>query len=152
MPTEAPVLLDFFRGMRGTIHVTFEEARRAQCLRDVLVHVVDRVLVCDRRGRFRRTGIRAMTSMRMSCAELFRRGALRAVYHGTPERATLKELARTNPNLVEGSTRVMLRLNRCSAPVPSRRPVEGSTALSDGRNGSHNSANAARGFGPRRCP
>jgi transposase len=43
-------------------------------------------------------------------SELLRRGALRAVCHGSPERAALKELARTYQNRVEDGTRVMLRL------------------------------------------
>jgi transposase len=51
MPTEALVLVEFFRGMRGTIHVTFEEGTQAQWLHDLLVPVVDRVVVCDRRGK-----------------------------------------------------------------------------------------------------
>src|SRR5207244_9014887 len=51
LPTEAAQLVAFFRGMRGAIHVTFEEGTQAQWLHDVLVRVVDRVLVCDRRGR-----------------------------------------------------------------------------------------------------
>ena len=40
--------------MRGSIHVTFEEGTQAQWLYDLLVPVVDRVLVCDRRGEKRR--------------------------------------------------------------------------------------------------
>lgn len=43
-------------------------------------------------------------------AELLRRGGLRAVYHGSAHRAVLKELTRTYRNLVEDTTRVMLRL------------------------------------------
>jgi len=38
------------------------------------------------------------------------RGELRAVYHGSAERATLKELTRAYRNLVEDATRVMLRI------------------------------------------
>ncbi len=51
MPTEAQVLVEFFRAMRGSIHVTFEEGTQAQWLHDLLVPVVDRVIVCDRRGQ-----------------------------------------------------------------------------------------------------
>jgi len=90
-PTEEQAVLEFFRGMRGSIHVTFEEGTQAQWLYDLLVPVVDRVLVCDRRGEKRR-------------------GGLRAVYHGSPHRSTLRELTRTYQNVVEDSTRVMLRL------------------------------------------
>src|SRR4030065_747644 len=43
-------------------------------------------------------------------SERLRRGGLRAVYHGDGHRATLKELTRAYTNLVEDSTRVMLRL------------------------------------------
>jgi hypothetical protein len=46
------------------------------------------------------------TSCRSSCAG----GGLRAVYHGSPHRSTLRELTRTYQNVVEDSTRVMLRL------------------------------------------
>ena len=30
LPTDAPAILEFFRGMRGAIHVTFEEGTQAQ--------------------------------------------------------------------------------------------------------------------------
>ena len=53
-PTEEQAVLEFFSGMRGSIHVTFEEGTQAQWLYDLLVPVVDRVLVCDRRGEKRR--------------------------------------------------------------------------------------------------
>jgi hypothetical protein len=48
IPTEGQAILEFFRGMRGSIHVTFEEGTQAQWLYDLLVNRVDRVLVCDR--------------------------------------------------------------------------------------------------------
>lgn len=109
MPTEASTIVEFFRGMRGSVHVTFEEGTQAQWLHDLLSPVVDRVLVCDRRGESQH-GNKADQLDADMLSELLRRGALRAVYHGNPERAALKELARTYQNLVEDSTRVMLRL------------------------------------------
>src|SRR5438034_7429621 len=33
VPTEAPALVEFFRGMRGAVHVVFEEGTQAQWLR-----------------------------------------------------------------------------------------------------------------------
>jgi hypothetical protein len=48
LPTDAPALLEYFRGMRGAIHVTFEEATQAQWLHDLLVPVVDRVVATVR--------------------------------------------------------------------------------------------------------
>jgi len=109
LPTEAPALVEFFRGMRGTIHVAFEEGTQAQWLHDLLVPVVDRVVVCDRRGE-RRQGNKGDQVDADALSDLLRRGSLRAVYHGSAHRATLKELTRAYANLVEDTTRVMLRL------------------------------------------
>jgi transposase len=108
-PTEEQALLDFFQGMCGSVHVTFEEGTQAQWLHDLLVDCVDRVVVCDRRGekRQRRKDDQADAD---ELSELLRRGALRAVYHGSPHRSTLRELTRTYQNVVEDATRVMLRL------------------------------------------
>jgi transposase len=108
-PTEEQAILEFFRGMRGAVHVTFEEGTQAQWLYDLLEDHVDRVLVCDRRGekRHRRKDDQADAD---ELSELLRRGALRAVYHGSPHRSTLRELTRTYQNVVGDSTRVMLRL------------------------------------------
>jgi hypothetical protein len=46
--TEETALTEFFRGMRGSVHVAFEEGTQAQWLHDLLVPLVDRVVVCDR--------------------------------------------------------------------------------------------------------
>ena len=109
LPTEEPALLEFFQGMRGAIHVTFEEGTQAQWLHDLLVGRVDRVLVCDRRGKARQ-GNKGDQADADQLSELLRRGALRAVYHGSPHRSTLRELTRTYQNVVEDATRVMQRL------------------------------------------
>jgi hypothetical protein len=50
LPTEAPALVEFFRGMRGAVHVAFEEGTQAQWLHDLLVPLVHQVVVCDRHG------------------------------------------------------------------------------------------------------
>lgn len=70
---------------------------------------MERVVVCDRRGESRQ-GNKGDQVDADQLSELLRRGGLRAVYHGSASRATLKELARTYRTLVEDSTRVMLRL------------------------------------------
>jgi transposase len=95
--------------MRGRIQVAFEEGTQAQWLHDLLEPLVDRVVVCDRRGKSRE-GNKGDQVDADELSELLRRGALRTVYHGSPDRATLKELARTYQNVVEDATRVMLRL------------------------------------------
>lgn len=109
LATEAAALLEFFAGMRGTIHVAFEEGTQAQWLHDLLEPRVDRVVVCDRRGQ----GQRGNKGDRVDADELseqLRLGGLRAVYHGSPERAVLREVARNYRNVVDDRRRVMLRL------------------------------------------
>jgi len=109
VPTEEKALVEFVRGMRGAIHVAFEEGTQAQWLHDLLVPLVERVVVCDRRGQ-RRQGNKNDAVDAAELAELLRRGGLRAVYHGSAHRADLKEFTRTYRSLVEDATRVMLRL------------------------------------------
>jgi len=109
VPTEEAALLEFFRGLRGSIHVAMEEGTQAQWLHELLAPRVDRVVVCDRRGQARR-GNKGDQVDADQLSEELRRGGLRAVYHGGGRRAALKELTRTYQNLVEDSPRVMLRL------------------------------------------
>lgn len=109
LPTSAPTIVEFFRGMRGSIHVAFEDGTQAQWLHDLLVPFVDRVVVADRRGASRH-GNKGDQMDADQLSELLRVGALRAVYHSSPHRETLRELARAYTNLVEDSTRVMQRL------------------------------------------
>jgi transposase len=109
LPTEAPALTEFFRAMRGTVQVAFEEGTQAQWLHDLLVPLVTRVVVCDRHGEPRR-GNKGDRMDADQLSERLRCGGLRAVYHGSAPRGTLKELTRTYRYLVEDATRVMLRL------------------------------------------
>lgn len=109
LPTEEAALVEFIGGMRGRIHVTFEEGTQAQWLHDLVTPMVERVVVCDRRGESKR-GNKGDGVDCEQLSELLRRGALRPVYHGSPGVGSLKELTRTYENLVEDSTRAMLRL------------------------------------------
>lgn len=109
VPTDAAALVEYFRGMRGTIYVAFEEGTQAQWLHDLLAPIVHQVVVCNRRGQTQH-GNKGDQSDADEISDLLRCGRLRAVYHGGTDRATLKELARTYSNLVEDSTRVMQRL------------------------------------------
>lgn len=108
LPTEASALVEFFRSMRGTIHVAFEEGTQAQWLHDLLAPLVDRLIVCGRRGEHRGNKGDQLDTDKLSHRLLS--GDLRAVYHGSSDRLTLQELSRTYTNVVEDSTRVMLRL------------------------------------------
>jgi transposase len=109
LPTAELAIVEFFRGMRGTVHVALEEGSQAQWLHALVAPLVDRVVVCDRRGEPRQ-GNKGDQVDADQLSELLRRGALRAVYHGSAHRADLKELTATYRNLVEDATRVMLRL------------------------------------------
>jgi transposase len=122
--TEAEALLEFFRGMRGSIHVALEEGTQAQWLHDLLEPVVARVVVCDRRGESR-GGNKGDEEDADRLSELLRRNGLRSVYHGSSYRATLKELTRTYSNLVDDSTRVMQRLKALLRARAIRAPGRG---------------------------
>ncbi len=109
LPTEGRAVVEFFRGLRGPVHVALEEGTQAQWLHDLLVPLVQRVVVCDRHGEKRRGNKGDRVDADQLAVRLWR-GELRAVYHGSPHRATLQELSRSYRNLVEDTTRVMLRL------------------------------------------
>ena len=81
VPTETSAIIEFFQGMRGTIHVTFEEGTQAQWLHDLITPLVARVVVCDRRGERRHANKHDLADAD-ELSEQLRRGGLRAVYHG----------------------------------------------------------------------
>ena len=88
VPTDAAALVEYFRGMRGQIHVAFEEGTQAQWLHDLLVPLVHQVIVCNRRGQSQQ-GNKGDQPDADELSELLRCGRLRAVYHGSADRATL---------------------------------------------------------------
>jgi transposase len=108
LTTDAGMLVEFIHSMCGSIHVAFEEGTQAQWLHNLLVPLVDRVVVCDRRGE-RRLGNKADKADADRISHLLRAGSLRAIYHGG-EYLELKELTRAYHNVVEDSTRVKQRL------------------------------------------
>jgi hypothetical protein len=81
VPTEEVALLEFFGGLRGSVHVAFEEGTQAQWLHDLLSSRVHRVLVCDRRGEKKQGNEGDLVDADQLSQDLLR-GALRAVYHG----------------------------------------------------------------------
>jgi transposase len=109
IPTEAVALEEFVGGMRGTVHVAFEEGTQAQWLHELLRPLVHRVVVCDRRGE-RRVGNKGDQVDADQLSRLLRSGDLHPVYHGTGHGAALRELTRAYTNVVDDSIRVMLRL------------------------------------------
>jgi transposase len=109
LETHGPTFTDFFSGMRGALHVAFEEGTQSQWLHDLLVPIAARVVVCDGR-RVRREGNKGDRVDADRLSELLRLGGLCSVYHGSTHLADLKEVTRAYRSLVEDSTRVMLRI------------------------------------------
>ncbi|HWW76068.1 MAG TPA: transposase [Pyrinomonadaceae bacterium] len=108
VPTEEKAIVALVRSW-PRVHVAFEEGTQAQWLHDVLIDQVERVVVCNVRGK----GPLANKDDRIDAdgmSEKLRVGDLKPVFHGAPEILTLKELVRNYNNLVEDSTRVMLRI------------------------------------------
>jgi hypothetical protein len=71
--THAATILDFIQGLRGTLHLTFEEGTHSAWLYDLLARRVARVLVCNPRqntllkGASESWGWRAASMRRRSC-------------------------------------------------------------------------------------
>jgi hypothetical protein len=76
LPREQAALSEYFRGMRGTIYVAFEEGTQAQWLHDLLVPLVHQVVVCNRRGE-NQQGNKSDRLAADQGSELLRRSALR---------------------------------------------------------------------------
>src|SRR5258708_33447015 len=81
--TKASTILQFIRGLRGDLHVTFEEGTWAAWLYDLLKPYVTNVVVCNpRRNALLKAGSRCDRIDARKLAELLRTNLLRPVYHG----------------------------------------------------------------------
>jgi transposase len=109
--TSASTILDFLKGLRGQVEVTFEEGTHAAWLYDVLKKTKATVIVCDpRKNRLLQDGNKSDRVDARKLAQLLRVGLLSPVYHGEHGTRDLKELVRSYEYLVEDSTRVMNRI------------------------------------------
>ena len=98
-------------GLRGTLHVTFEEGTWAAWLYDLLKLHVSRLVVCNpRKNALLKAGNKSDRIDARKLAELLRGNHLQAVYHGEMGVRTLRELARSYLTTVKDLTRVMSRL------------------------------------------
>ena len=94
--TKASSILQFIHGLRGELHVTWEEGTWAAWLYDLLQPHVQQVLVCDpRRNALLKEGNKSDKIDARKLADLLRTGMLRPVYHGEHGLRTLRELARS---------------------------------------------------------
>jgi hypothetical protein len=109
--TSAATILDFLKGLRGQVDVTFEEGTHAAWLYDRLKQTTATVIVCDpRQNRLLQDGHKSDKVDARKLAQLLHAGLLSPVYHGEHGTRDLKELVRSYEYLVEDSTRVMNRI------------------------------------------
>ena len=111
LETKATTILQFIHGLRGSLHVTFEEGTWAAWLYDLLKPHVTEVVVCNpRRNALLKVGNKNDRIDARKLAELLRAGLLSPVYHGETGVRTLKELSRSYLTINKDLTRVMNRL------------------------------------------
>jgi len=111
LATHASAILDFFHGLRGTLHVTFEEGTHSAWLYDLLVRRVAKLVVCNpRQNALLKAGNKSDAIDARKLAELLRAALLSPVYHGESSTQTVKHLGRSYVSLTEDTTRTMGRL------------------------------------------
>jgi len=109
--TRIETLRDFFKGLSGTIHATFEEGAQANWLYDILQPLVSELIVCNPlHNRLLATGNKGDAIDADKLAYLLRVGSLKSVYHAAVSTRPLKELVHIYDCLVSDSTRVMNRI------------------------------------------
>ena len=109
--THATTIIDLFHGLRGALHVTFEEGTHSAWLYDLLVRRVARLVVCNpRKNALLKAGNKSDQIDARKLAELLRAGLLSPVYHGETSTLTVKQLGRSYAALTADTTRVMGRL------------------------------------------
>src|ERR1700758_686529 len=111
LETKASSILQFIHGLRGELHVTWEEGTWAAWLYDLLQPQVQQVLVCNpRRNALLKEGSKSDKVDARKLAELLRTGMLRPVYHGENGLRTLRELGRSYQTISQDLNRVMNRV------------------------------------------
>jgi transposase len=109
--TKASMILQFIDGLRGNLHITFEEGTSAAWLYDLLKSRVTKLVVCDpRKNKSMREGNQSDKVDARRLAELLRLDHLTAVYHGEHGLRTLKELVRSYLTITKDLGRVMTRV------------------------------------------
>ena len=111
LETKASTILQFIHGLRGSLHVTFEEGTCAAWLHDLLKPHVTEVLVCNpRKNALLKVGNKNDRIDARKLADLLYLNKLNPVYHGENGVRTLKELARSYLTITKDLSQVMNRL------------------------------------------
>jgi len=109
--TKANTILQCIDGLRGDLHVTFEEGTSAAWLYDLLKPHVAELIVCDpRKNASMREDNQNDKIDARRLAELLRIDHLSPVYHGEHGLRTLKELVRSYLTVTKDLVRVMTRI------------------------------------------
>src|SRR6202034_579033 len=109
--TKAITILDFLKGLRGNLRVTFEEGTWGAWLYDLIKPRVTELVVCNpRRNALLKEGSKSDRIDARKLAELLRSNMVRSVYHGETGVRTLKELARSYLTISKDLARVMTRV------------------------------------------
>src|SRR5262245_48361732 len=109
--TKANMILEFVDGLRGDVHVTFEEGTWSAWLYDLLKTRVTKLVVCDpRRNALLQEGNQNDRVDARKLAELLQNNQLRPVYHGDHGLRALKELVRSYLTITKDTGRVMTRV------------------------------------------
>src|SRR5664279_2155022 len=109
--TKAITVVQFMQGLRGDLHVTFEEGTWATWLYDLLKPHVTKIVVCNpRRNALLKEGSKSDRIDARKLADLLYLNKLQPVYHGEHGVRTLKKLVRSYPTIGKDLGRVMTRL------------------------------------------
>ena len=107
LETKAETMLQFIHGLRGSLHVTFEEGTSADWLYTLLKPHVTEVLVCDpRKNALLKVGNKGDRIDARKLSELLRANLLRAVFHDDTGLRTLRKMARSYLTITKDFTRV----------------------------------------------
>ena len=108
---KANMILEFIDGLRGDVHVTFEEGTWSAWLYDLLKPHVSQLVVCDpRRNALLKEGNQNDRVDARKLAELLENNQLRPVYHGDHGLRAQKELVRSYLTITKDLIRVMTRV------------------------------------------
>src|SRR5215468_9947279 len=111
LETKVETILQFVQGLRGSLHVIFEEGTWAAWLHDLLQPHVTRVVASDpRKNALLKDGNKNDRMDARKLSELLYLNKFTAVYHGQHGLRTLRELARSYITITRDLTRVMSRL------------------------------------------
>src|SRR3977135_2573044 len=111
LETKAATSLQRIHGVRGSLHVTFEEGTCAAWLYALLKPHVTQVLVCDpRKNALLKVGNKSDRIDARKLSELLRSNLLSSIFHEDTGLRAVKELARSYLTMTKDLTRVMVRL------------------------------------------